>query len=302
VSSGTGIYGYPNGPSPFVLFCNQDVLNQFGIAVPTTWDALAAAAAQLHSKDKTRYLTTWEAYPSHFFGLLENGGATPFQVNGHDITINFSSPEAMRVADYWTSLVRSGNLSSAASFSNDWNTALGNGTIACWLSGNWGSKVIAGGAPSATGKWKMNLMPQWTAGAEFNGNWGGNDFVVLKSTPHPQEAETFIRWMGTDPPTTVARTVAPFNNFPSSVSALQDPTFLNYHDPYFDQDINKVAVLAAKQANPAWEWAPFMGYVYATLGDEMLTFTAGNETMGQALKNLETKSKEYATSQGYTVK
>jgi hypothetical protein len=49
--------------------------------------------------------------------------------------------------------MKSGNLAPIDTYSNDWNTALGKGTIACWNSGAWGT-FISGSMPDYKGKMK----------------------------------------------------------------------------------------------------------------------------------------------------
>jgi multiple sugar transport system substrate-binding protein len=84
---------------------------------------------------------------------------------------------------------------------NDWNTALANGSIACWISGAWGPALIESAAADQAGQWRVFSTPQWTAGEKVNGNYGGSTSVVMKATAHPKEAETFARWLNTDPQT-----------------------------------------------------------------------------------------------------
>ena len=80
-------------------------------------------------------------------------------MDGKNITINFTSPEVMRVAKLWGDMLKAGVLSPVDSFTSDWNTALGNGSVACWPTAVWGA-FISGSSPDYAGKWQVYPMPQ----------------------------------------------------------------------------------------------------------------------------------------------
>ncbi len=134
VSQGDGIFAYPQDAGPMIMMCNQDMLDAAGISAPTTWDEFKTAAATLHQKDASKYLANFTADQGHMFGLLWQSGAKPFKLDGSNITIDFTSPEVTRVAQLWDDLIASGNLAPVDTYTPDWNTAIGNGTIACWTS------------------------------------------------------------------------------------------------------------------------------------------------------------------------
>src|ERR1700690_3813559 len=197
VSQGTGVYAYPQDIGPMVMFCNNAVLHKYKIAVPTTWDEFATAAAALHKADPKVYLSNYTADQGWFFGMLWQSGAQPFVVNGQNITINFTSPEVTRVVKLWGDMMKAGVLSPVDTYTNDWNTAIGNGSIACWQAGAWGT-YISGYGPTFSGKWKVYLMPQWNAGDKVNGNYGGSTIAVMKASAHPKEAAAFAQGLNTD--------------------------------------------------------------------------------------------------------
>ena len=151
VSQGDGVYAYPQDAGPMVMFCNDAILQKNNIKVPTTWDEFAKAAADLHKADPNVYLANFTPDQGWYMGMLWQSGAKPFTVDGTNIKIDFTSPEVMRVAKLWDDLMKSGNLAPIDTYTNDWNTALGNGTIACWHSGAWGT-YISGSMPDITGQ------------------------------------------------------------------------------------------------------------------------------------------------------
>ena len=69
-----------------------------------------------------------------------------------------------------------------------------------WPSAVWGAGVLAGNAPPAKGKWAMAPLPQWSAGENVTGFWGGSSTAVDRRPPssRPQAAK-FATWLNTDP-------------------------------------------------------------------------------------------------------
>jgi len=302
VSQGTGVYAYPQDAGPMVMFCNTAVLDKYAITAPTTWDEFAADAAKIHAADKTVYLSNFTADQGWFFGMLWQSGAQPFIVNGENITINFTSPEATRVAKFWGDLIKSGNLSPVDTYTNDWNTALGNGTYACWEAGAWGT-FISGSSPDYKGKWKIFQMPQWTAGDKANGNYGGSTIAVTKATAHPKEAAAFAQWLTTDPKVNMEVTAADKAAlFPVTTGVLSNPDWANGTDDFWSgQAIHQVMATAAQEVNVNFGWSPFTDFVYTTYADELTQVKAGSISFEQAMQDMQTKVVQYAKDQGFTV-
>jgi len=302
VSQGDGVYAYPQDAGPMIMMCNQKLLDKDGIKAPTTWDEFTAAAAALHNKDATGYLTNFTADQGHFFGLLWQSGARPFKIDGQNITIDFTSPEVTRVAKLWGDLIKSGNLAPVDTYTPDWQTAIGNGTIACWTSGAWGPEIIEPAAKDLSGDWKIYLMPQWTAGGKINGNYGGSSIAVTKASAHQQEAETFARWLNTDHATALAFANGAAGLFPVTTATLSDPAWSDFTSPFWGgQKTHKITATAAEQVDVSFAWSPFTDFVYTTYATEVTNITAGTITFEQGMKDLQDQTVAYATDQGFTV-
>lgn len=302
VSQGDAVYAYPQDAGPMVMFCNDAVLDEYGISVPTTWDEFATAAAELHEADPKVYLSNLTADQGWFFGMLWQSGARPFVVSGQDITIDFPSPEVTRVVKLWGDMMEAGVLSPIDTYTNDWNTAIGNGTIACWQAGAWGT-YISGYGPDYAGKWKVYLMPQWTAGGKVNGNYGGSTIAVMKASAHPAEAAEFNKWLNTDPKITLDLTNPDKAAlFPVTLATLSNPQWSDVtYDYWSGQAIHQVMAEAAEQIDPNFGWSPFTSFVYATYADDLTKVRAGEITFEQAMQDMQEKCVAYAKDQGFTV-
>jgi multiple sugar transport system substrate-binding protein len=272
------------------------------VQVPTTWEEFAAAADKLHKADPNVYLTNFTADQGWWFGHLWQSGARPFVINGTNLKIDFTSPEVTRVAKLWGDLIKSGNLFPGNAYNVDWNTALGKGNIACWTSGAWGT-FISTSMPDYAGQWRVHMMPQWTAGGEVNGNYGGSTIAVTKASQHPKEAEAFNRWLNSDPGITLALTdPAKAGLFPVTLTTLADPKWSDIEYEFWGgQPIHQVMAEGAEQVDVNFQWSPFTDFVYTTYADELNAVIAGTQTFEQAMQNLEDKVKVYAQDQGFTV-
>jgi multiple sugar transport system substrate-binding protein len=223
-------------------------------------------------------------------------------VNGADITIDFISPEVTRVVKLWGDMMNAGVLSPVETYTSDWNTALGNGSIACWPSGAWGT-YISGYAPDYAGKWKVYLMPQWTAGGKVNGNYGGSTIAVTKASTHPKEAAEFAQWLNTDPTITLELTNPDKAGlFPVTLATLSNPEWSDVtYDYWSGQAIHQVMAEAAQQVNPDFGWSPFTSFVYSTYADDLTEVRAGSMTFEQAMQDMQDKCVAYAKDQGFNV-
>ena len=302
VSQGDGIYAYPQDAGPMIMMCNQDLLDASGVTAPTTWDEFKTTAAAVHAKDASKYLANFTADQGHFFGLLWQSGAKPFAVDGTNIKIDFTSPEVTRVAQLWDDLIKSGDLAPVDTYSPDWNTAIGNGTIACWTAGAWGPQVIEPDAPALSGQWKAYQMPQWTAGTAVNGNYGGSTIAVTAASKNPQAAETFNRWLNTDAAPTLALANGAAGLFPVTTATLADPAWADFVSPFWSgQKLHQVTAEAAKAVDVAFQWSPFTDYVYTTYADDLTAVKGGTSTLVATMADLQAKSTAHATEQGFTV-
>lgn len=304
VSQGTGVYAYPQDAGPMVMFCNDALLKKNNIGVPTTWDEFAKAAADLHKADPKVYLSNFTADQGEFFGLLWQSGAKPFVVNGKNITVNFTSPEAMRVATFWGNEIKSGDLGTLDTYTDDWNAAIGNGTIACWTAGAWGTYISSYAVdPYKTGAWSIYLMPQWTAGGKQNGNYGGSVDAVMKASAHPKEAAMFAQWLNTDAKPTVELTNPDKAGlFPVTQDTYSNAAWTGVTSDFFSgQKVHQVMAQAAQQVLPDFGWSPFTSFVYTTYADDLVKVRAGQMTFEDLMKDLQDKSTKYAKDQGFTV-
>ncbi len=80
-----------------------------------------------------------------------------------------------------------------------WNKALNTGKQIAWVSAVWAPGTLTTAAPDTKGKWAMAPLPQWSAGENVTGSWGGSSTAVTTDSGHKSAAAKFAAWLNTDP-------------------------------------------------------------------------------------------------------
>ncbi len=145
-------------------------------------------------------------------------------------------------------------------------------------------------------------MPQWTAGTAVNGNYGGSTIAVTAASANPQAAETFDRWLNTDPAPTLALANGAAGLFPVTTATLADPAWSDFTSPFWGgQKLHQVTAEAAQAVDVDFQWSPFTDFVYQTYADDLTKVKAGSSTLVATMADLQAQSTQHATDQGFTV-
>jgi multiple sugar transport system substrate-binding protein len=297
------IWAIPQDTGPMGMLYRTDIFEAHGIEVPETWEAFAEAARALHEADPEVYLTNFPPSQGPFFsGSLWQAGADPFGgSDGPDLRLGFVSEEARRVAEYWSGLVAEGVLSTDPDFSDQWYQAANRGKYATWLTAAWGPVFLQDTAASTSGKWRAAPLPQWEAGQQASGNWGGSTSAVFNITEHPIQAAVFAQFINTDPESTKAMATEQYL-FPPTKALLEDPEFTGLElEFYGGQKVNEVFAQISDTVSPEFQWSPFQDQVYADYGATLGAAIAEGADATAALEEWQSRIAEYAEFQGFTV-
>lgn len=302
VSEGSKVWAIPQDSGPMGLLYRKDILDKYGIAVPKTWAQFAQAATKLHRADPKAYLANFAANDGGWLtGLLWQAGSRPFNVNGTTVRIKIDDAGALKVANFWQKLVRSGAVSPAPDFTNAWYTGLNNGTYAGWVTAAWGPVFLQGLAAKTSGKWRAAPMPQWTAGANVSANWGGSTDAVTVQSSHPKEAAEFAIWLNHDAKSAHMLATKQFL-FPTLKSELQSASFKNARLKFYGgQKVNQIFTASSGRVDVHFKWSPFQDYVYSQIQEQLGIATQGKQTFAAALHKAQARVVSYAKQQGFTV-
>ncbi|CAN5290710.1 sugar ABC transporter substrate-binding protein [soil metagenome] len=300
VTVGGTLYGLPQDSGPMALFYNKKVFDQYGIAVPTTWDEYIAAAKQLHAADPTKYITADTGDSGFTTSMIWQAGGHPFTVDGTNVSVNFQDEGTEKFTGVWNQLIDGGLLSTTPSWSDEWFKGLGDGSIASLIIGAWMPGVLESSVPDASGDWAVAPMPSYD-GSPVTAENGGGGQAVVKQSKNPALAAAFLRWLNNDPES--LKIFAESGGFPSTTAQLSDPAFVDQASDYFGgQKINEVLTQASKDVVPGWSYLPFQVYANSIFGDTVGQSYANTGDLNDGLADWQKKLVDYGNQQGFTVK
>ncbi len=282
------VYAVPQDTGPMALYYRADLFEAAGIPVPTTWEEYAAAAVTI--REQGGYITNFPQNDVNWFaGLVWQAGGQWFSNDGDAWDVTLESDESVKVADYWQGLIEDDLVSKVPAWTDEWNNAYNTGSDWTWISAVWGANSISSGAPDTAGNWAVAPMPQWNAGENAAGNWGGSSTAVLKGSDHPYEAAQFALWLNTDPEALTALNQGA-NLYPATKEGLKLPVLAEGVEFYGDQAIYDIFAEAAAQTNPDFVWGPTMTQTYADVADGFGGVLGGSGTLAEALKTGQSKT------------
>ncbi|WP_101785891.1 ABC transporter substrate-binding protein [Nonomuraea indica] len=201
VTLGTdGVYAVPQDSGPMMFYYRADLFEKYGIEVPKTWQEYAEAARTVREKDPKVFLGTFSSKdPGSFAGLAQQAGAQWWSISGEAWKVAVNDEPTRRMAEFWGGLVKEGVVDTMPYFTPEWNKALNDGKLLTWPSAVWAPGPLASNAPKAKGKWAVAPLPQWNAGENHTGFWGGSAVAVAAASKHKEAAAKFATWLNTDP-------------------------------------------------------------------------------------------------------
>lgn len=297
------IYGVPQDIGPMGMLYREDLLTAAGVQAPTTWADFATAAQTYRAANPSSYLTDLPPNQAgQMIGFMWANGAKPFTYDGAEtVGIDFSSPEATQVVEFWQDLAQRDLVAVDPDFTDQWYQGLSAGTYASWLTAAWGPVFLQGTAENTSGLWRAAQLPTFEAGSTATGNWGGSTDAVIASTKNPIAAAELARWINVEKEPATKFATEQFL-FPPSQTVQADPAFIDAAPEFYGgQQVNKLFTDFAANVDTDFEWLPFMDYVYSSYEDVMGPAITGRGDMKGALASWESQLKTYAQDQGFTV-
>ena len=298
------LYAMPEDIGPMGLMVQPAVFQKLHLAVPTTWAQYATDAAAIHKADPSVSMTFFSPNDGEIFtGLLWQAGATPFQQTSSGAwKIDFTSPTAEKVAQYWGTLIKSGAIDIINDYTPQWGTDIAKGNFASIIGAAWGPEYVL--SPYLTkaqdNVWKVVPLPQWDPAQPADANDGGESMVVTSQSKNPQAAALFAAWLG------VAQQALPIQTtagglFMSTVNEQYVSAFKVPEPVLGGQDSNLVFEKAVPEIGSAFQWSPWTGFVYGQMQVDLGKAAAGQESWGAALAALQQSVVQFAKTEGYTV-
>lgn len=305
VSNGAAVHAIPVDAGPMAMLYRQDIFEQYGLTVPTTWTEFREQAEKLKAAAPEKYMTDFGANDGGFMtGLMWQAGARPFGYDVADpqhIDVNVNSEPAKNVMSYWEDMVDAGLADTTAYGTTDFYNGLASGKYATYLAAGWGPGYLASVAKTTAGAWRAAPLPQWTAGDDAQGDWGGSSFAVTDQTEHPEEAtRVAMEIFGSDKDAWKIGIDEAFL-FPTATPILEWDYFLTKEYEFFGgQKVNEVFV-PAYNGIEEFQWSPFNSYSFSQLTTAVGQAVEEDTSWPGALDTVQQNLVTYASNQGFQV-
>ncbi|GAA0468086.1 sugar ABC transporter substrate-binding protein [Paractinoplanes deccanensis] len=302
VHSGNVAYGLPMDSGPMALYYNKNVFDKYGIKVPTTWDEYLDAARKLHKADPKAYITNDTGDAGFTTSMIWQAGGKPYTVDGTNVTINFSDEGSQKFVKVWQTLISEKLLAPISSWSDQWFQGMQNDTIATIATGAWMPANFVSSAPSASGKWRVADMPQWTAGQNASAENGGSALSLMNKGLNNNQALAygFVKFANDGDGVQIR---VDGGAFPATTKQLSDPKFLGTEFKYFGgQKANEIFAKSSQNVVTGWTYLPFQVYSNSIFNDTAGKAYVSGTTLADGLKAWQDQSAKYGNEQGFTVK
>lgn len=171
----------------YALYYRNDLFQQKGLQVPTTWDELMTVAKALHENDMYYYEFDADTFHGSQW-IYENGGTL---LSPDNSTVVFNSPEAVDGISFYASLLTEG-------VAIDWTTDMGeriqgvkDGRIAMFSDGPYYMGIMKSAAPEMAGQWRVAMHPYSKQPGSY---LGGTGLAIPASSTQKQAAWEFIQY------------------------------------------------------------------------------------------------------------
>jgi len=301
-SFGDQVFAIPQDIAPMMLFYREDLFAQYGLQVPTTWDEFAALAAEVRQKaGPDQYLTTFSSGdPGWFAGLSQQAGAEWWTSEGEAWKVGINDEATTALADYWGNLVSQGMIDDQPMYTPEWNAAMNDGTLLAWPTAVWGAGVLEGVAPDTAGLWRAVPMPQWSAGENVTGYWGGSGTAITTNCKYREQAVEFVTWLNTSPEALEALVtisgVYPAATAGQTGPALAQPPVMMPNQPDFYTQASEIAGTAR-----GFTWGPNVNVAYNTYKDAFQAAIEGGTPFSGAINTMQDTTVADLKTQGYEV-
>jgi multiple sugar transport system substrate-binding protein len=295
------VYAVPQDIGPMMFYYRADLFKKYGLKVPTTWDEFAQVARDLKKKAPDKDLTTFSANDSGLFaGLAQQAGAKWWTTSGDKWKVGINDAATQKVAKFWGGLVKEGAIDNQPMYTPAWNKALDTGKQIAWVSAVWAPGTLTTAAPDTKGKWAMAPLPQWSAGQNVTGSWGGSSTAVTTDSAHKAAAAKFAAWLNTDG-TALEALAKDSGIYPAATNAQTSGAFATPPAYFANQsDFYTKAAEIAKTTAPS-AWGPNVNVAYTTFNDAFGAAAKNKSDFAAALNTMQDATVADLKKQGFEV-
>ncbi len=197
-----GLYALPDTQTFFMMFYRKDILAEFGVQVPETWDEFNEAAKTLMRHNMSLYIPNTPATDAAqinagvgtvniFPSLLLQNKLSLYSEDGK--STNLLSAEVMEVFSFWTDFYCKQKFPLSLDFYNRFRV----GTAPLGISVYTLYTTLKIAAPEIEGLWGVTHIPgtenvDGTISHATSG--GGTGCAILSTSKNPEKAWEFLKW------------------------------------------------------------------------------------------------------------
>jgi cellobiose transport system substrate-binding protein len=274
---GSSQLGVPPAASGLAIAYRRDYMESAGLPADReavaqlwpTWDGFVATCGQFTEKSGKPFV---DSIGGIYAGVLGQASKQYYDTDG--TLIYSTNPEVRAAWDVAIGVHNAGCSQKLTQWTDDWTTAMSQGSFGAMVAPSWMQGVISGAAPNDSGKWDIAALPG------VSGNQGGSWVTIPAKAAHPAEAWEFIKWV-----TAPEQQLAVFNAMgalPATSSIFDSPDIQNATSPYF----NNAPIGKIYTASLTGLQAPYVGPDQTPIDNEFLAGLArvesGAETPDEA--------------------
>ncbi|WP_051766243.1 ABC transporter substrate-binding protein [Saccharothrix syringae] len=304
-TDGDKVYAIPVDGGPMALMYRKDLFDLHGIPVPTTWDEYRTAAERIKAVDPNAHIASFGSDGGWINGLMWQAGCRPYGYSAakarDQVRIDLTAPACRKVFELHGDLVRRGLMATDPFFTADATAALDSGRYWTWAAAGWTPGYVAGSLKNTAGKWAVAPMPQWTAGADEQGDWGGSTFTVTKQAKDPAAATRVARELFGRSKEAWDVGLNKAFLYPLVKDIAADPAFTGKTYEFFNgQKVNEIFVPVSQKLGE-FQYTPFQDFVFGELNDRSAEAIAGSRPWETVLEETQENVIAYARQQGFKV-
>lgn len=299
VTFGDAVYGVPQDSGPTALMYREDLFDEHGVDVPTTWDEYLDAARALKEADPDLHIAQLSPNEAGFWTqeVIANGG-TWFGIEGDAWNVSVNAEESQEVADVWQTLLDEDLVQVVEMWTPEYWASINEGSIATVNYAAWFPALMADSAGELSGKWRVAPSPTLD-GQPAAGQAGGSVDVIPTGTENVAEAMAFLQWLNAEEGG--VNMLLEGGIFPAATIGQQSEKLLVENEYFGGQVINEVFAQAAQNVPTGWTPGPTHDLTQDAIKDAFAQVVNGNQTFAQALDQVQEKTVKDITDLGLAV-
>lgn len=219
-------YALPTAVRTLALFCNMDILDEAGVAPPTTWDELLEAAKATVKKNGNDFETVGFTYDLAGQGhnwwreaLIRQAGGMPSTEDNR--TLQWTSEEGIESFNFLTSFLTEYDLTQSG-FQTDGQTAFGSGKAALHVDGSYRVSTYTNNSPDLN--YKIVPLPEYKEKASFASFWCN---TITRNAAEGDKAIAAAKWIDFLASADVMKRWTPaVGELPARVALAEDPSLM----------------------------------------------------------------------------